>query len=127
MTVPGHDAAARRERLLRRTRTITLGIAGGAAVASLGLGTALAHVTPGHDGPAAPRAATAGHPAAPHATSPEGTSPRGTSGPATSGHGGPAGSAPAPARVPHHRHRLAPPPAPPASAPAAPHASSGGS
>jgi hypothetical protein len=111
MTVPGHDAAARRERLLRRTRTITLGIAGGAAVASLGLGTALAHVIPGHGRPAT---------AAPAA-----------SGPATSGHAAPARTAPAPspppARAPHHRHRLAPPAAPPASAPAAPQASSGGS
>jgi hypothetical protein len=121
MTVPGHDAAARRERLLRRTRTITLGIAGGAAVASLGLGTALAHVIPGHGGSAAPRPATAGHPTAPPATAPH----------AASGHAAPARTAPAPspppARVPHHRHRLAPPPAPPASAPAAPQASSGGS
>jgi hypothetical protein len=126
MTVPGNDAAARRERLLRRTRTITLGIASGAAVASLGLGTAFAHVIPGHGRSAAPRTATAGHPTAPHATS-----SHATSGHATSGHAAAARTAPAPspppARVAHHRHRLAPPPAPPASAPAAPQASSGGS
>jgi hypothetical protein len=106
MTVSGNDAAARRERLLRRTRTITLGIAGGAAVASLGLGTALAHVVPGHGRPAA----------APGATAP---------GHAVSGHTAPAASPP-PARVPHHRP-LAPPRRPPASTPAAPQASSGGS
>jgi hypothetical protein len=125
MTVPGHNAAARRERLLRRTRTITLGIAGGAAVASLSLGTALAHVIPGHGRPAA-RAATAAHATPRH--EPAGPA---ASGPATSGHAAPSGTAPAasppPARVPHHRHRLAPPASPPASTPAAPHASSGGS
>jgi hypothetical protein len=126
MTVPGHDAAARRERLLRRTRTITLGIAGGAAVASLGLGTALAHVTPGHGRPAAAGHATATRPASGPATA-----PRATSGPAPAGRAAAAGTPPAPgpppARAPHHRHRLAPPAAPPAPAPAAPQASSGGS
>jgi hypothetical protein len=100
MTVPRNDAAARREHLLRRTRTITLGIAGGAAVASLGLGTALAHDIPGHARPAAAPAATSG---------------AATSGHATSGHAAPA------------RQRLAPPPRPPATTPAAPQASSGGS
>jgi hypothetical protein len=45
---PHHAALAERNRLLSRTRTLTLGIAGGAALASLALGTAFAHALPGH-------------------------------------------------------------------------------
>ena len=53
---PTHTALAERNRLLSRTRTISLGIAGGAALAALGLGTAFAHAIPGHHHPQASQA-----------------------------------------------------------------------
>ena len=42
-----HWAAARRDELIGRTRAISLGIVSAAAAASLGLGMAFAHETPG--------------------------------------------------------------------------------
>jgi hypothetical protein len=48
MPHPVHGAAARRDRKLLRIRRLTLCITGGAAAASLGLGTAFAHALPGH-------------------------------------------------------------------------------
>ncbi len=43
-----HDASVRRDEGLARIRKISLWITGGAAFASLGLGTAFAHALPGH-------------------------------------------------------------------------------
>jgi hypothetical protein len=48
MPHPAHSAAARRDGKLLRIRKLTLWITGGAAAASLGLGTAFAHAVPGH-------------------------------------------------------------------------------
>ena len=102
------QAAAYRDRLLGRTRAISLGIAGGALAACLGFGAEFAQALPGHARPAA-----AGH--RPHRPGPA------------------AGSRRAPAG---HRHRpggkhaprpLSPPSQPPASTPAPPQTVSGGS
>jgi hypothetical protein len=102
------QAAAYRDRLLGRTRAISLGIAGGALAACLGFGVNFAQALPGHARPAA-----AGH--RPHRAGPA------------------AGSGRAPAG---HRHRpggkhaprpLSPPSQPPASTPAPPQTTSGGS
>lgn len=102
------QSAAHRDRLLGRTRAISLGIAGGALAACLGLGAEFAQALPGHTRPAA---AAGG----PHRT-----------GPATGSRRAPAG----------HRHRsghkhaprpLSPPAQPPASTPAPPQTVSGGS
>ena len=46
------QAAAYRDRLLGRTRAISLGIAGGALAACLGLGAEFAQALPGHARPA---------------------------------------------------------------------------
>jgi hypothetical protein len=102
------QAAAYRDRLLGRTRAISLGIAGGALAACLGVGVNFAQALPGHARPA-----VAGH--RPHRVGPA------------------AGSRRAPAG---HRHRpggkhaprpLSPPSQPPASTPAPPQTTSGGS
>ena len=123
---PTHTALAERNRLLSRTRTISLGIAGGAALAALGLGTAFAHAIPGHHHTQASQA----QPAQPGGGLPGTT---GTGLPASSS--GPA-SSPGPARTArrgHHarrHHAIAPPAQPPAPAPsssAPPPVSSGGS
>jgi hypothetical protein len=108
-SVRERGAAAHRQRLLGRIRVISLGVAASAVVASLGLGTALAHAIPGHARPtgAAAGSAVPGHrrQAAPP------RSPR-----------------PVASRHEHaHRRRLAPAPRPPASTPAPPQVSSGGS
>jgi hypothetical protein len=101
------QAAAYRDRLLGRTRAISLGIAGGALAACLGLGAEFAQALPGH---ARPAAAGRAHRA----------------GPAAGSRRAPAG----------HRHRpggkhaprpLSPPSQPPASTPAPPQTVSGGS
>jgi hypothetical protein len=54
-----HHASARRDEGLARIRKISLWITGGAAFASLGLGTAFAHALPGHAS-AVPSSATRG-------------------------------------------------------------------
>ena len=53
MPLPADHAARRRDDRLARARRLTLWVAGGAATASLGLGTAFAHALPGHRAPAA--------------------------------------------------------------------------
>ena len=116
MPVPARTAASHRQRLLGRVRAVSLGIAGGAAVATLGIGTAFAHAIPGHSAPAS----TPSAPAAPAPAAPAGTAPAqpGSSSPA-------ARSGTAPAR---RRHAgLAAPARPPAPATAAPQTASGGS
>jgi hypothetical protein len=70
MPVPADHAARRRDDRLARARRLTLWVAGGAAAASLGLGTAFAQALPGH------RAAAA-------ATQPGGTRPATTQPPRT--------------------------------------------
>jgi len=105
------QAAAYRDRLLGRTRAISLGIAAGALAACLGFGVDFAQALPGHARPA-----TAGYrPQRPYQPGPA------------------AGSRRAPAG---HRHRpgskhaprpLSPPSQPPASTPAPPQTVSGGS
>jgi hypothetical protein len=101
-------AAAYRDRLLGRTRAISLGIAGGALAACLGLGAEFAQALPGH---ARPAAAGGG----PHRTGPAAGSRR-----APAGH----------RHRPGHKHAprpLSPPSQPPASTPAPPQTTSGGS
>jgi hypothetical protein len=106
----GH-AIRRRDERLSRTRRVSVWVAGGAAAASLGLGTAFAHAVPGHR------------------TAATGAQPTGTG----QGHNGTGQAASsggtAPARHHGHRHTLAPPqqaPAP-AATQAPPQTVSGGS
>ena len=110
----GH-AVRRRDERLSRTRKMSLWVAGGAAAASLGLGTAFAHALPGH------RAAASGaQPGRP------GSGQQNGAGPAGNGAGQPAASpSAAPARISHHS--LAPPQQPPATTQAPPQTTSGGS
>jgi len=103
----GH-AAAYRDRLLGRTRAISLGIAGGALAACLGLGVNFAQALPGHARPAA-----AGP--QPHRAGPAAGSRRATAGRRHR----PAGR--------HAPRPLSPPSQPPASTPAPPQTVSGGS
>ncbi|HUZ23654.1 MAG TPA: hypothetical protein VMV07_07800 [Streptosporangiaceae bacterium] len=111
---PAYRAAAHRHRLLQRTRALSLSIAGGAALASLGLGTAFAHAIPGHAKPVGTQNAPAtgtGAPAAPAAQS-----------------GSAQPSSPGQSAAPARKHQtIAPPPQPPANTPAPPQVSSGGS
>jgi hypothetical protein len=111
----GH-AVRRRDERLWRTRRVSLWVAGGAAAASLGLGTAFAHALPGH------RTAAAGaQPAG------AGQVQRGA-GQVQPGAGQTApSSAAAPARRHGHRQSLVPPQQPPATTQAPPQAVSGGS
>ena len=102
------QGAAHRDRLLGRTRAISLGIASGALAACLGLGAEFAQALPGHARPAA-----AGY--RPHRPGP---APRSRQAPAGHRH------------HPGHQHAprpLSPPSQPPASTPAPPQTTSGGS
>ena len=112
----GH-AVRRRDERLSRTRRMSLWVAGGAAAASLGLGTAFAQALPGH------RAAASGaQPAGP------GSGQQSGAGPAGNGAGQPAASpSAAPARQHARYHNLAPPQQPPATTQAPPQTTSGGS
>jgi hypothetical protein len=116
MPLPADLAARRRDDRLARARRLTLWVAGGAAAASLGLGTAFAQALPGH------RAAAAG--AQPGGTRPAATQPPRTQ-PTT---GQPATSQPAtsqPTSAP--ASPLQQPAQPPATTPAPPQTTSGGS
>jgi hypothetical protein len=53
MPQPADHAAHRRDQRLARIRRVSRWVAGGAAAASLGLGTAFAHDLPGRHAPAA--------------------------------------------------------------------------
>ncbi len=111
MPVPADHAARRRDDRLARARRLTLWVAGGAAAASLGLGTAFAQASPGH------RAAAAG-------TQPGGTRPANTQPPRTQPTTGqPATSQPTSAPA----SPLQQPAQPPATTPAPPQTTSGGS
>ncbi len=114
-----HYASKRRDERLARIRKLSLWITGGAAAASLGLGTAFAHELPGHTSAATSTAgtgATAGGSQQPAGSVTSGTHPKSTARTA----GGR-----------HHRRALARPaqaPTQPASTPAPPPVvSSGGS
>jgi hypothetical protein len=114
----GH-AVRRRDERLSRTRRVSLWVAGGAAAASLGLGTAFAQALPGH------RAAASGAQPASSGQGQGGTSQGGTS----QGQGGSGQPTASPSAAParHHHHSLAPPQQPPATTQAPPQTTSGGS
>jgi len=126
---PHHAALAERNRLLSQTRTITLGIAGGAAVASLGLGVAFAHAIPGHSYHSS---AAQGQPAGGQAAAPPSAS---SSAPARSSGAAHSSGAARGSRSGHgarRHHAIAPPthapaPAPAPSTSAPPPVTSGGS
>ena len=109
--MPADQAARRRDQRLAQARRLTLCVAGGAAAASLGLGTAFAHALPGH------RASTTA--AQPAGAPPQGTQPTGTQ--PTS----PAPTTSQPTGAP--ASPLQQPPQPPATTAAPPQATSGGS
>jgi hypothetical protein len=125
MPHPAHGAAARRDGKLLRIRRLTLWITGGAAAASLGLGTAFAHALPGHS-------YSTGSPAS------TGTA---ATGPGRPGHKSAVRPPASHGRLPGLHHRRAPgssprhqglaaparPPAPAPAKPPAPVVSSGGS
>jgi hypothetical protein len=124
MPLPADHAARRRDDRLALARRLTLWVAGGAAAASLGLGTAFAHALPGH------RASAAGaHPGGSQPVTPEPTrqptsgqtAGQPTSAPATGGQastGQPASPPASPLRQPAQ---------PPATTPAPAQTTSGGS
>jgi hypothetical protein len=132
MPLSAFQAARRRDQRLVRTRRATLWVAGCAAAASLGLGTAFAHVLPGHQASAAGSrsgAATAGtqsQGSQPQGSQPQGSQPAG---------GPPAGAKPQgvpPGRAKAHGSKprsspLSQPTAAPSTTPASPQAVSGGS
>jgi hypothetical protein len=126
MPVPADHAARRRDDRLARARRLTLWVAGGAAAASLGLGTAFAQALPGHRAAAAgaqpggTRPATTQPPRTQPTTSQPVTSPPATGQPPASPPGtGQPTSAPA--------SPLQQPAQPPATTPAPPQTTSGGS
>ena len=118
-----HHASTRRDEGLARIRKISVWITGGAAAASLGLGTAFAHELPGHTSVATSSAAHSG--AAAGTTQPTG------GGGAQSGGSGSGSLTSGTASSRHHQHGLAKPtqaPQQPVSNPAPPPVvSSGGS
>ncbi len=109
-----HVASARRDDRLARIRKLTLWIGGGAAAASLGLGTAFAHALPGHAASSQARSpgASAG-------------APGGGSGGTAGGTGGTGTGTGKPVR--HHHDKLARPQQPPVHTSAPPVVTSGGS
>ncbi len=126
MPLPADRAARRRDQRLALTRRVTLWVAGGAATASLGLGTAFAHALPGHRAPAAgagPGAATGSQP---QGTQPQGTQPGSTQPGSTQ----PQGTQPQssqPGGTKPQSSQLSQPAKAPAATPASPQAVSGGS
>jgi len=123
MPSPTFPAARRRDQRLVRTRRATLWVAGGAAAASLGLGTAFAHALPGHQATAAGSrsgAATAG--TRPQGSPAQGTQPQGTPVQGTQPRHGAKANRSKPQSPP-----LSQPTTPPSTAPASPQAVSGGS
>ena len=123
-----NSASRRRDERLGRIRKLSLWITGGAAAASLGMGTAFAHAIPGHSTTTpgrAPATGTTGGSASGGSTTDNGSTTGNTSTTTQQGT--------APSTTGHHRHRLAPPASAPSAAPAQPAApaapvvSSGGS
>ena len=113
-----HSASLRRDERLARIRRLSLWITGGAAAASLGLGTAFAHALPGHSVATAATGASgttrsASGSSAGAAPGASGTGRLATGGVKSSGH--------------QHKHGLAKPKQQPVSTPAPPVVSSGGS
>jgi hypothetical protein len=109
-------ASRRRDERLARIRKLTLWITGGAAAASLGMGSAFAHALPGH----AASASTSSR------STSTGAGHAGTKASSSNGNAGTSASS-GTQRGHHHRHRLAPPAQQPVSTPAPPVVSSGGS
>lgn len=108
-----HSAAARRDDRLARVRRLSLWITGGAAAASLGLGTAFAHAMPGQAASGSPT--SAGKPAS-------------TASPGTgSSTGRPASVSPSHKAAPRSSHTLAPPASTPTPTQQQPVVQSGGS
>jgi hypothetical protein len=123
MPSPTFPAGRRRDQRLVRTRRATLWVAGGAAAASLGLGTAFAHALPGHQATAAGSrsgAATAG--TQPQVSPAQGTQPQGTPAQGTQPRPGTRAN-----RSKPQSPALSQPTTPPSTAPASPQAVSGGS
>jgi len=113
-----HHSVAGRSRTLARIRTITAGIAVGAAAVTLGLGTEFAHAIPGHSAPA-------GQPA--RGQAPPATASPGSASPAASGSGA-TGARGTGGRRHHSRQaHSTPAPRPPASSSTPPQVVSGGS
>jgi hypothetical protein len=110
------SASRRRDERLSRIRKLSLWITGGAAAASLGMGTAFAHAIPGHSTTTrgnVPATGTTGGSSAGAGSSGAGGSAAGNGGTTTrQGSARKTGG--------HHRHRLAPPASAPAAAPSSP-------
>jgi hypothetical protein len=130
MPLPAKDAARRRDLMLARTRRLSVWLAGSAAAASIGLGTAFACTLPGHHAPAASAQQGAG--TQPGARTPATPLPRGQqpAGPPPASPGSTPGRAPAarqPAAPSPAATHLARPSQPPAATPAQHQTVSGGS
>lgn len=106
-------ASRRRDERLARIRRLTLWITGGAAAASLGMGSAFAHALPGHAASASTSSGSTSTGAARTGTKATGSTGTAAASSSQGGH--------------HHRHRLAPPAQQPVSTPAPAVVSSGGS
>ncbi|MFZ0049504.1 MAG: hypothetical protein WAL16_26990 [Streptosporangiaceae bacterium] len=118
-----HSASRRRDQRLAHVRKLSLWITGGAAAASLGLGTAFAHAPPGHAA-----SSSSGHAATSGQQAPSGQAPSSGSGnPASSHHAASSAPGSAPRHGRHHRHKLAAPAQQPTQSAAPPVVSSGGS
>jgi hypothetical protein len=127
MPQPTDHAAYRRDQRLARTRRVSLWVAGGAAAASLGLGTAFAHDLPGHHAPAVGAQPGAGSQnAQPHDTqaSPEPGGSGAASSQTPTAQRPASGAATDPSPAPTH---LSQPQQPPATTPAPAQTVSGGS
>ena len=114
-----HSASRRRDERLARVRKLSLWITGGAAAASLGLGTAFAHALPGHSASSQAGTSAGGLSAA-------GGAPAGGSSNGATASGARSGSTRRSSGH-HHRHKLAQPTQQPVNTPAPPVVSSGGS
>jgi hypothetical protein len=119
-----HSAAARRDDRLARVRKLSLWITGGAAAASLGLGTAFAHAMPGHAATGSPASSAASQASGSTSAgkSASGASPRSSSAPARS-----ASVSPSHQAASRSTHKLAQPASTPAPTQQQPVAQSGGS
>ena len=111
------SASRRRDARLGRIRKLSLWITGGAAAASLGMGTAFAHAIPGHTTTtgASGRAASTG------GTATGGSTAGGSAAGNTTGNAGAATQHDSARKTgTRHRHKLAPPASAPAAAPSSP-------
>lgn len=122
-----HSAAARRDDRLARVRRLSLWITGGAAAASLGLGTAFAHAMPGDAASGSPASSAASSTSAAGGPTSAGK-PASTPSPGTgSSAGRPASVSPSHKAAPRSSQTLAPPASTPAPTQQQPVVQSGGS